>query len=83
MARPIGAEIAKLAKEHQKFIEDEFAAPAQPKILTMAPKVAVEVAMPGWQPKGGTRREGFTIYPRLALKTKLIASWNVLRLAHP
>ncbi|MBI4267893.1 MAG: 3-keto-5-aminohexanoate cleavage protein [Chloroflexi bacterium] len=52
MAKLSAKEIEKLVKEHRERLEEHFNAPAQPKIMTMAPKVAVEVAMPGWQAKG-------------------------------
>jgi 3-keto-5-aminohexanoate cleavage enzyme len=68
MAKPTAAEIAKLVKERREIIEEHFNAPAQPKILTMAPKVAVEAAIPGWQPKGWYEERGVYNLPPISFK---------------
>ncbi len=47
----------------RRSLEEHFPAPSQPKILTMAKKVAVEVAMPGWQPKGWYEERGVKNLP--------------------
>jgi len=49
--------------EHRRRLEEHFPAPSQPRILTMAKKVAVEVAMPGWQPKGWYEERGVKNLP--------------------
>ncbi|MFC2035173.1 3-keto-5-aminohexanoate cleavage protein [Chloroflexota bacterium] len=49
-------------------IEKHFPVRAQPKILTMAKKVAIEVAMPGWQPKEWYTERGVNNLPPITIK---------------
>lgn len=50
--------LKELQLAHRKRIEEHFPAPDQPRIPTMEKKVAVEVAIPGWQPKAWYEERG-------------------------
>jgi len=49
--------------ENRKGVEEHFPAPFQPRIPTMDRKVAVEAAIPGWQPKGWYEERGVKNLP--------------------
>jgi 3-keto-5-aminohexanoate cleavage enzyme len=56
-------DLEQIVAGHRKKIEAFFPAPYEPPILTMAKKVTVEVAMPGWQPKAWYMERGVKNLP--------------------
>ncbi|MBI2857441.1 MAG: 3-keto-5-aminohexanoate cleavage protein [Chloroflexi bacterium] len=59
-------DLARMAAEHRKRLEGHFPAPYQPRIPTMEKKVAVEVAMPGWQPNAWYEERGVKNLPPIS-----------------
>lgn len=47
----------------RKHLEQHFNAPAQPRVTSMAKKVAIEAAIPGWQPISWYEERGVTNLP--------------------
>ena len=50
----------------RKMLEDHFNAPAQPKTTGMGKKVAIEAAIPGWQPISWYEERGVTNLPPIS-----------------
>ncbi|MBI4267894.1 MAG: 3-keto-5-aminohexanoate cleavage protein [Chloroflexi bacterium] len=68
MAKRSPTEIIKLVKESRERLEDHFNAPAQPKLPTIAPKIAIEAAIPGWQAKGWYEERGVHNLPPISFQ---------------
>ncbi|MBI4267892.1 MAG: 3-keto-5-aminohexanoate cleavage protein [Chloroflexi bacterium] len=68
MAKLSAAEMAKLRKERLERIEHSFNQPAQPKIMTMAPKVYIEAAVPGHAPPEWYERIGIKNLPPISFE---------------